>query len=118
MSQTNVGHCKKDSTDVYIGRGPNARDMTETPIGERGWLGNPYPVSECDSRLASIEAFKADFLTRLKVDPKFREAVTDLSGKTLGCWCQELDDETPPCHGEIIARWADRLDKHGHEVIV
>jgi hypothetical protein len=105
-----VGHCKADSTDVYIGRGPGGRDMTDTEVGNRGWLGNPYPVDECESRAASIEAFKADFIVKLRSNEEFREAVKELEGKTLGCWCQGIDDTIPACHGEVIAEFVERLN--------
>lgn len=106
---TRVGHCKRDETDVYVGRGPNGRAMDETPVGERGWLGNPYPLDDVDSRGASIEAFRADFVARLKADQAFRDAVRGLSGKTLGCWCQSLEADQPACHAEVVAEYADRL---------
>lgn len=109
--RTRVGHCKRNSTDVYAGRGPGGRAMDETEIGERGWLGNPYPLDEVESRAASIEAFRADFVARLKVDSEFREAVRELAGKTLGCWCQSLEDDHPACHAEVIAEQADRLEE-------
>ena len=32
-----------------------------------------------------------------------------LAGKTLGCWCQRLDEDSPACHAEVIAEHADRL---------
>lgn len=112
-NRTRVGHCKRDETDVYAGRGPDGRDMTEADPGERGWLGNPFPVEDHDSRAACIEAFKATFVARLKTDPEYREAVADLAGKRLGCWCQTLADDGPPCHAEVIAEWAERLAADG-----
>jgi len=108
MSETKVGHCKRDSTDVYIGRGPGGRDMLSTPIGKRGWLGNPHTVEE-HGRAGSIERFRKAFEHRLENDPEFRQRVAELQGKTLGCWCQTVDEDSPACHGEVIAEWADRL---------
>jgi len=109
MCDTQVGHCKADETDVYAGRGPGGRDMNQTEPGMRGWLGNPHPLDDAESRMASIEAFRADFTAKLKTDTEFRDAVRDLAGKTLGCWCQRLDDDAPPCHAQVIAEHADRL---------
>lgn len=106
--ETQVGHCKADSTDVYIGRGPGGRDLTETPIGDRGWLGNPYSL-DTHTREESLTLFREEFLRRLRVDPAFRTEIAGLAGQTLGCWCQRLDEDEPACHGEIIAREADRL---------
>jgi len=111
-NETKVGHCKADSTDEYIGRGPDGRDMTETDIGARGWLGNPYP-EDSYGRERCIELFRDDFEAKLHSDEEFREAVADLAGKTLGCWCQHVDAEYPECHGEVIAEWADRLAEGG-----
>lgn len=109
--ETQVGHVKLDETDVYAGRGPGGRAMDETPVGERGWLGNPYPLADTGSRAAAIEAFRADFIARLKSDEQFRDAVENLSGRTLGCWCHRADKDGPACHADVIAEWADRLAK-------
>jgi len=111
--ETRVGHTKADPTDVYVGRGPSGRDMNQTEPGMRGWLGNPHPLDDARSRAASIEAFRADFVAKLKSDDEFRAAVRDLAGKTLGCWCQRLDANEPACHAEVIAEWADKLAEGG-----
>jgi len=111
--QTRVGHCKADETDVYAGRGPGGRDMTETPVGKRGWLGNPYTLDDYD-RAESIAEFREHFEDRLDEDKAFREAVRDLAGDVLGCWCQRLDDNEPACHAEVIAEHADRLGAENH----
>lgn len=108
---THVGHVIEDGgdIDVYAARGSGRKAMGEVPIGKRGWLGNPYTLEDADSRAACIEAFKGDFIARLKQDTEFRDAVADLSGKTLGCFCQTFDEEGPACHAEVIAEHADRL---------
>lgn len=106
--RTRVGHCKADETEVYVGRGRGGRDMLNTPIRSRGWLGNPHSVDD-HGREGSIERFRKAFEHRLENDPAFREAVRQLAGKTLGCWCQRLHADGPPCHAEVIAEHADRL---------
>lgn len=110
--ETRVGHHLADETDVYAGRGPGGRTMAATAPGRRGWLGNPYVVED-HGREKSIELFRRDFERRLADDETFREAVRDLSGEALGCWCQRLDEDGPPCHAEVVAEWADRLDADG-----
>jgi hypothetical protein len=82
--------------------------MHETPIGDRGWLGNPYTLEDYP-RDVSVESFEKDFIEGLQNDDDFTAAVEGLAGKTLGCWCQGIDDDGPRCHGEVIAEWADRL---------
>lgn len=109
---TKVGHCKADNTDQYVGRGPNGRDMTNTPVGERGWLGNPYSL-DSHSREESVEKFARDFCERLQADSNFAEAVASLKGDVLGCWCQGVDESEPACHAEVIAEAADILGGHG-----
>lgn len=106
--QTVVAHCQHDEIDVYIGRGKDGRSMRDTPIGERGWLGNPFTLDDY-SRKESIARFCVAFEARLEANPAFRKAVANLSGKTLGCWCQRADEESPSCHGEVIAHYADKL---------
>lgn len=107
-AQTRVGHCRKDSCTVYIGRGRDDAHMMNTEIGSRGWLGNPFPVDE-HGRVQCIERFRTEFETHLNDDPEFKRAVRGLHGEILGCWCQRINDDGPGCHGEVIAEWADRL---------
>lgn len=105
--RTTVGHCKMDSTEYYIGRGQNQRHMlsdTVTP-GDRGWLGNPYSLQDGFDREDSIKKFGKAFCDKLERDDEFREAVHDLEGDTLGCWCQREDEDSPACHGEVIAEY-------------
>jgi len=116
MSDVRVGHTKADPTDTYIGRGPGGRHLHTTgEIGAPGWLGNPYPVGDDYSREESIAEFRDDFEHRLEHDPTFREAVAALGGDRLGCWCQQLGDDEPACHGEVIAEWVARLNAEGDD---
>lgn len=111
MTETKVGHTKRDSTDVYIGRGKNGRHMLDTKPTQRGWLGNPFTLDDHD-RKESISKFESVFTEKLERDDEFRAAVRELSGKTLGCWCQTVDGDGKACHGEVIAKHADRLAKN------
>jgi hypothetical protein len=88
--------------------------MLSTPVGQRGWLGNPNTVED-HGREGSIERFRKAFEYRIDNDAEFRAAVQDLAGQTLGCWCQRVDDDSPACHGEVIAEWADRLTEEGDQ---
>lgn len=113
--KTLVGHCRNDSTDIYIGRGDHGdAHLNNTPIGERGWLGNPYPKDD-HGRAECIDLFRSDFEARLESDPEFKQAVAELAGQTLGCWCQRAADDGPACHGEVIATHADRLAMEGDD---
>lgn len=106
--ETRVGLWMRDDCDVYAGRGRNGKRFGSADIGERGWLGNPYRADE-HGREECIEKFRRVFERRLENDPEFRTAVRDLAGKTLGCWCQHLDETETACHAEVIAEHADRL---------
>ena len=107
---TRVGHCKKDSHTVYIGRGDRGGShMMNTEIGERGWLGNPFPKDK-HGRQQCVEMFRSEFEYRLENDDHFRTAVANLQGEILGCWCQRINEDGPLCHGEVIAEWVERLN--------
>ena len=108
--RTSVGHVIEDGDEIeaYVARGSGRKAMGEVPVGQRGWLGNPYTVTE-HGRYGAIIRFKEDFEERLESDDEFREAVAELSGKALGCFCQTLDDSEPACHAQVIAEKADEL---------
>lgn len=81
---------------AYIGR--------ENPTYgfERSKLHNPFKVGEDGTRQEVIDKYREYFYVRLDDDPEFREAVENLRGKTLGCWC------TPKsCHGDVIVEYLD-----------
>ncbi len=108
---TRVCHFMMDNADVYIGRdGPDGENtFANTPIGERGWLGNPYTLDEHD-RDESVALFTEDLLDRVDDDAELRRALAeDVAGRKLGCWCRTLEDDEPLCHGDVIARVADAL---------
>lgn len=89
-----------DAYDIDIGRADSGTShMMNTEIGKPGWLGNPYPVSDY-SREESIQNYREDFLARIHQDEQFREAVEDLRGLTLACWCAPK-----PCHGDVILEY-------------
>lgn len=70
----------------YIGRAGRGFD---------GYFGNP---------LHTLIGYDEWFVDRLKTDLAFREAVKNLAGKTLVCFCKPK-----PCHGDTIAIFADAL---------
>lgn len=92
-----VNQRNTDVYDVDIGRADGgASHMMNTEIGEPGWLGNPYPVSNysCEESIAN---YREDFYARIHQHDEFREAVEELRGLTLACWCKPKD-----CHGDVI----------------
>jgi putative DNA primase/helicase len=114
--ETTLVHCKRDEHDSYVGRGATVdggtpdgisdkHSMANTSIGERGWLGNPYPEAEY-GREECIELFEEDFLDRIERDAEFRRAVEELRGETLACWCVP-----EACHGEVIIEFLDGDDE-------
>lgn len=115
QARTRVGHCKRDNTTEYIGRNRDSDGellhMDNTPIGERGWLGNPYPLDQGYTREESVANFVEDLLDRIDADPEFRKALFGLQGEVLGCWCQRLDEDGPLCHGEALARAIDAIER-------
>lgn len=75
-----VVHCKKEPFDVYIGR-PSK------------W-GNPFLIGKHGTREEVIKKFRAYIMRR----PELMEALSELKGKVLGCWCSEGQ----ACHGDVL----------------
>src|SRR5687768_17066443 len=84
---------------IYIGRAGKGQD---------GYFGNPHPIGYCEqcktthNREQCIEAYKQDFLLRMKNDPEFKQRILALKGHILLCFCAPL-----PCHGDVIAQYLD-----------
>lgn len=76
--------------DIYIGRGSR-------------W-GNPYPIGGADDREAVIRKYE-DYL---RSDEDLLTSVAELHGNSLGCFCAPA-----PCHGDILAAFADSFSETG-----
>ena len=95
------------NTMVYIGRGPGKCDMLNTPVGSKGWLGNPVIIGQLclicggvhHDNGSTIPCYKSALKERLQ-DEEFRRAIKEVafSGKDLVCWCAPK-----PCHGVVLA---------------
>jgi hypothetical protein len=62
--------------------------------------GNPFYVGRHGSRQQVIERYE----TYIRNQPDLMAALSELKGKTLGCWCKPL-----PCHGDVLARLAEEV---------
>ena len=80
-TMTRVVHCKKEPYDVYIGR-PSK------------W-GNPFIIGKDGTREEVIDKYEAYIMDR----PDLIEALPELQGKVLGCWCKPK-----ACHGDVLVR--------------
>lgn len=74
-----VVHCKKEAYDIYIGR-PSK------------W-GNLFTIGKDGTREEVISKYEAYIMNR----PDLIQALPELIGKTLGCWCKPK-----ACHGDIL----------------
>ena len=83
MAHQVVVHCKRAAHDVYIGR-PSK------------W-GNPFVIGRDGTRDEVIARYEAWLLEQ----PELVDALPELAGKTLGCWCAPR-----ACHGDVLARLA------------
>jgi len=85
-----VVRCKRESYDVYIGRGSK-------------W-GNPFKIGEHGDRSEVIRKYKAYILEK----PELLAALPELYGKILGCWCSPK-----ACHGDVLIELCEKAIKEG-----
>jgi hypothetical protein len=94
IKQATIVHCKRQPYDVYIGR-PSK------------W-GNPFKIG-CDGDRQEVITKYEEWLLGIitapdgSKPPSLKEALTELSGKRLGCWCFPA-----PCHGDVLLRFVNR----------
>lgn len=76
---TKVVNLRNEAVTVYIGR-PSK------------WS-NPYRIGPGTTRAQAIEKYREYIVLR----PDLLDALGELRGKNLGCWCAPL-----PCHGDVL----------------
>jgi hypothetical protein len=79
---------------VYIGR----RVFHVKASFDSKWK-NPFPVGKKFTRETCLEAFRKYILKDTRL---LQDISSELSGKTLGCWCHPL-----ACHGHILKEIAE-----------
>ena len=102
--KTRVVHCRKEPFDVYIGRSmPRYPELRAT-----GW-GNPFRPARGEQGAArAVQQYRA----WIAEQPQLLTRLSELRGKTLGCWCAPLGGLTGDldgriCHGQVLAALAD-----------
>ena len=85
-------------------------------IGRPSIFGNPYELNmgkiiKDGSQEEVISKFRDYFYLRMSNDTKFRDAVMQLKGKILGCFCRPKKGFQGQllCHGQIIAGYLDNI---------
>ena len=78
-SSVKIVHLKKEPYDVRIDRATK-------------W-GNPFSIGKDGNREEVISKYETYIMNR----PDLIQALPELIGKTLGCWCKPLK-----CHGDIL----------------
>lgn len=90
------------TTVINIRKHKNWRREGVIYIGRGSVFGNPYRIGKDGDRAEVIEKYRLYFVQRLEMDDEFCQAVSELAGKTLGCYCIPRR-----CHGHIIAEFLD-----------
>lgn len=69
------------------------REPFDVDIGRPGKWGNPYVIGQHGTRQEVLAKYKQ----HISVRGDLLQALLELRGKRLGCWCAPL-----PCHGDIL----------------
>ena len=82
-----------DPNHIYIGR-----DMSHyVPEALGSKWGNPFRAKKSNKN--SLNKCLKRYEDRIRKDPHLFNAVMELEGKELGCWCKPS-----PCHGDILIK--------------
>ena len=82
-----------DPNHVYIGRAVSRR---VPGIPGSKW-GNPF-IAEKSNKISLYKCLKR-YEDYIRNDPDLFNALIELEGKELGCWCKPY-----PCHGDILIK--------------
>ncbi|SFV09685.1 DUF4326 domain-containing protein [Alicyclobacillus macrosporangiidus] len=91
-----VVHCRREPFDVYIGRA-----VPRLGLRRSKWA-NPYRIGRDGTREECIRKYREYVLGR----PDLMEALGELRGKVLGCWCSP-----EPCHGDVLVELVKMMEQ-------
>lgn len=94
---TKVVHCKIDAFDVYIGR----PSVWGNPFSHKEGTMAQYKTSTVEE---AVEAYEKWVLQQ----PHLMKIIPTLKDKTLGCWCKTKKNPNALCHGDVLAKLADK----------
>jgi Domain of unknown function (DUF4326) len=87
-----VVHVGKDAFDIYIGRAC-------MEFSESVWH-NPFHIEVGCGRNCVCDKYEAHVRNR----PDLMSRLTELRGKTLGCWCKKKGGGGKRCHGDTLVK--------------
>lgn len=91
---------------VYIGRAVPRRGL----VGHL--LANPYKIGRDGDRQLVVAKYRADVGFKCRIAPMYFNALRDLAGKPLACWCRRDGEARTPdneCHGDVLIELIDEL---------
>jgi len=93
----NLQEWMKDENNVYIGRAGIVfiENKRFPPLAST--FCNPFKVNTKNVRDDVCDQFREYMEERIAKDPKLKEQLLHLKGKTLGCWCKP-----DKCHGDVL----------------
>jgi hypothetical protein len=95
MSKCKVVHFRKEPYDIMIDR-TTKWGCPFSHIRDR----KTKAKFLVNSRKEAIEAYK-EWIT--KGDGQYLlQDLSELKGKTLGCWCKDVDGKGKSCHGDVL----------------
>lgn len=90
----------------------NLHDLDDTAsitrVDRTSRFGNPYTLIEDGgeyTREESVSEYRLWFAYEVANNEEFRDAVEDLHGETLGCWCVPED-----CHGDVLLEYLSKAE--------
>lgn len=101
MDITRIVHCNKEPYDILIGR-PSKWGNPYTHIKDRHTMAE-FIVG---SREEAIAKYKDYILAK----PELMNALDELEGKTLGCFCKPKS-----CHGDILLELLEKKKSEQHK---
>lgn len=109
LGYNNLKEWINDKNNVYIGRAGivfiHNKDINtiERYPKTSSAFANPFKIGKDGTRDAVLTKYETYITTKLDNDIQLRQALINLRGKSLGCWCYP-----DPCHGDVLIKLIDK----------
>lgn len=79
---------------------------------------NPFKIGKDGDRQEVINKYRNYIVAKIDNGEITHHQIENLKGKNLGCWCRDIGEKNPSCHGDVLLEILNVWDNYIASTIV